>query len=276
MHASHRRLSFILPILFYCTSCWAAGIVCEYDSLHRLTRVDYDNGKNITYTYDAAGNRLALVSEAPIIPPDDTAPVILIADPTTENVYVTTNNPITLSGTAWDATGIAALSCTNDTGEQGCVAGTTLWTAGPIALSNGINRLTVSASDPIGNVGQASLTVVVLPPNSGSDLYSLDSDKDGMPDWAEILAGTSPTNCASCLAVKSIVPSETVPGGYELEWASYSGIYYSVNRSTNLMANPSVFIPLKTGIPGLPVTTKYTDTNLPPTDPCFYRISVDF
>lgn len=33
----------------------------EYDALGRLVRVRYDNGKEITYTYDAAGNRLQRV-----------------------------------------------------------------------------------------------------------------------------------------------------------------------------------------------------------------------
>ena len=41
----------------------------EYDSLHRLTHVDYGNGTTIAYTYDAAGNRLTLVPTVPELPP---------------------------------------------------------------------------------------------------------------------------------------------------------------------------------------------------------------
>ena len=33
-----------------------AAVTYEYDELNRLTRVVYDDGKTITYAYDAAGN----------------------------------------------------------------------------------------------------------------------------------------------------------------------------------------------------------------------------
>jgi len=44
----------------------------QYDSLHRLTRVDYDNGASIAYTYDSAGNRLTLMSQIAAQPTDFT------------------------------------------------------------------------------------------------------------------------------------------------------------------------------------------------------------
>jgi YD repeat-containing protein len=43
---------------FIATNTVAAGISYNYDSLNRLTNVDYGNGSVISYTYDAAGNRL--------------------------------------------------------------------------------------------------------------------------------------------------------------------------------------------------------------------------
>jgi len=108
------------------------------------------------------------------------------------------------------------------------------------------------------------------------DPANRDTDRDGMPDWAEMLAGTSATNPASCLSLHSVAPSQVVPGGYILEWSSFAGINYSVNRSTNLLATPNPFMPIRSGIPGLPGTTTYTDSDLLPTGPCFYRISVDY
>jgi len=466
--------------------CWllpslasGATVFCQYDVLSRLAKIDYDNGTSIAYTYDAAGNRLTLVTQA-APPSDHTAPVITITQPTTERLYVTTASFVTLSGTASDATGIAALNCTNGVNSQS-ISGTTSWSAGPIALSNGINCLTVSASDPTGNVGRASLIVVALPPGSSSQVlfqddfndnsidvskwtnwgntvsesgqimqvlqnvtdaggnvmsktipintngiititrnvmlnysqnyfiartylrfaslpqvvisygnmdydsppemavhgfyisrndanphdvshntndvssrisplwdtwfketisynpqsgylaYSMndalqttfnvgvmpqtnspslllkfdswgwwtgyqhlfdnllvtqavpdldpasrDTDSDGMPDWSEMLAGTSATNPASCLSLQSATPSQIVPGGFVLEWASFTGINYSVNRATNLLDSPNCFFPLKTNIPGLPGTTSYTDTNVPAFGPSFYKISVDY
>lgn len=466
-----------------------ANILTTYDLLSRVTRVDYDNGTSIAYTYDAAGNRLKLVAQAAPLA-DQTAPIIQITHPTTDRLFVTSAGSVTISGTASDATGIAALSCTNDSGGQGSVAGTTSWSAGPIALSNGINRLTVSASDPTGNVGRASLIVVALPPVSGpqvlfqddfndnsidvskwtnwgntvaessqnmqvlttvtdaggslssapfsvssngvvtisrrlflhheesysymgkthffwgkffiqigtlplvgihyddldydifSDTRALhgfyisrngvttpyllsvtgdvsvaiapvwdtwfdekitynpasgfldyfinntnqltyfvgalppgsppaitlsmdahgwwtghqqlmddllvtqagaaepvesrDSDRDGMPDWAEMLAGTSLSNAASRLAVQSVGQSGDLAAGFRVEWSSTLGTFYSVDRTTNLLDALNGFTPLRTNIPGLLGTTSFTDTNFPPSGPCFYRINVDF
>lgn len=62
----------IAYLLFYVSQViHAATIIYTYDSLNRLTAVDYGNGAAITYTYDAAGNRLTLVSTPP---PDSTPP----------------------------------------------------------------------------------------------------------------------------------------------------------------------------------------------------------
>jgi YD repeat-containing protein len=40
----------------------ALGTQYKYDNLHRLTRVIYNNGMQITYTYDEVGNRTQRVS----------------------------------------------------------------------------------------------------------------------------------------------------------------------------------------------------------------------
>ena len=59
-----RRITFAKGILFLFLWMWfpcvakAAQIYYNYDSLNRLTNVDYGNGSVISYTYDAAGNRL--------------------------------------------------------------------------------------------------------------------------------------------------------------------------------------------------------------------------
>jgi len=51
----------------------SANIQYTYDTLNRLTQVHYDNGTIITYTYDAAGNRLTYQVIAPanlsVLPP---------------------------------------------------------------------------------------------------------------------------------------------------------------------------------------------------------------
>lgn len=46
-------------ILLLAPFAWAGGVTYEYDNLGRLTGVIYDDGSQITYTYDANGNRLS-------------------------------------------------------------------------------------------------------------------------------------------------------------------------------------------------------------------------
>jgi hypothetical protein len=41
-----------------------AGVTYTYDMLGRLSVAAYDNGKQITYTYDPAGNRTQVVTGA--------------------------------------------------------------------------------------------------------------------------------------------------------------------------------------------------------------------
>jgi YD repeat-containing protein len=47
-------MTFLVPL--------ALGTQYKYDNLHRLTRVIYNNGMQITYTYDEVGNRTQRVS----------------------------------------------------------------------------------------------------------------------------------------------------------------------------------------------------------------------
>jgi YD repeat-containing protein len=49
-------------VLFLCYGHTALGTTYKYDNLHRLTRIVYDNGMQITYAYDEVGNRTQRVS----------------------------------------------------------------------------------------------------------------------------------------------------------------------------------------------------------------------
>lgn len=452
------------------TANWNAALTLNLGT-NTITVVAGDGLDNLTTNHISVTYR----------PADQVAPIIQITQPTTDGFYIITNAFVTLSGTASDADGLASLGCTDSDGKQVTVTGSTSWITDPIALTNGINKITMYASDPIGNVGRAYLSVIFLlpemfqvvfqddfnnntiaagnwtntgnvvqeteqmmkvrttvtdaggrlvsqpfsinrtglvtitrsvhlynprnyfvgyfkvtpgtlgafgvhyaqmawdsPENNASSCFGFylgrngqgphtgenraidttgpitgiwnawfnekltydpvtgqldyfinnikrmtftvgalptdgpatlsldvsawgwgtgyeqffddilitqaiedgpietrDTDHDGMPDWAEMLAGTSATNPASCLVVHNVPPSPIGPGGFVLEWASVTGVYYNVNRSTNLLATP-VFVPIKTGILGLPGTTTYTDTNSPLAGKCFYRIGVDY
>lgn len=52
----------IIVFLLLCLSQVAFGTTYKYDNLNRLTRVVYDNGTVITYSYDEVGNRTRRVS----------------------------------------------------------------------------------------------------------------------------------------------------------------------------------------------------------------------
>jgi YD repeat-containing protein len=49
-----------------------AGVTYAYDDLGRLCTAAYDNGKTITYTFDAAGNRTLVATSGS--PPSCTVP----------------------------------------------------------------------------------------------------------------------------------------------------------------------------------------------------------
>ena len=69
-----QTFSFFVGIIFLLGSVRVACAVdYTYDALNRLTKVTYDNGASIAYGYDAAGNRLTLVSKG------GTTPVQLLA-----------------------------------------------------------------------------------------------------------------------------------------------------------------------------------------------------
>jgi len=108
-------------------------------------------------------------------------------------------------------------------------------------------------------------------PTDGSMDYA-DPDSDGMNNWQEWRAGTSPTNPADVL--KMVIPAGvTNTQGITMTWQSVSGISYCIERSTNL-GNLPAFSILQSNIVGQPGATTYTDTNAVGSGPFFYRVGV--
>jgi hypothetical protein len=64
-----------------------------------------------------------------------------------------------------------------------------------------------------------------------------------------------------------------VPASMTLTWPSVATRTYFVQRATNRVNQPA-FSLLQSGIPGLPGTTSFTDTNPPASGPAFYRVGV--
>jgi YD repeat-containing protein len=147
--------------LFSVASSFAAGINYLYDSLNRLTNVDYGNGSVIGYTYDAAGNRLTYSGA---VANDTIAPSISVTNPTSGYFFTTSNSTINLGGTASDNVGVVLVTWENDRGGFGTAAGTNSWTINGIPLQTGDNDIFVIAYDAAGNSTYTTLTVAYTTP----------------------------------------------------------------------------------------------------------------
>jgi hypothetical protein len=100
---------------------------------------------------------------------------------------------------------------------------------------------------------------------------AVDSDGDGVPDWAEQIAGTNPNDPNSVF--KASTDLQPAPGGgLILKWSSVSGKSYSVLRSQNLSQG---FTPVATALPATPPLNTVTDPTAVIGDSYFYRIQVD-
>ena len=99
-----------------------------------------------------------------------------------------------------------------------------------------------------------------------------DVDGDRITDYDEVcVAGTEPTNAASCLQVDS---SSTVTdsGGVIISWASRADRLYNVYRTTNLLDGEQVLVfPDVIGLAGFTVVT---DAMAVAEGQAFYRVAV--
>jgi YD repeat-containing protein len=160
-----RALYLSFGFLASVTSALSGSINYQYDSLNRLTNVDYGNGSVITYTYDATGNRL---SYSGAVANDTIAPSIAITNPTTGYFFTTSNSTINLSGTASDNTGVTLVMWQNYIGIIGVgigdARGTNSWSITGIPLQTGDNYIDVTAYDAAGNNTVAELVATYMPP----------------------------------------------------------------------------------------------------------------
>jgi len=109
-------------------------------------------------------------------------------------------------------------------------------------------------------------------PMDGSADYA-DTDGDGMSNYAEWKAGTSPTNASSVLQLASPAPTNGAsgPAGMVISWQSVPGTTYFIQRSSNLGGG---FSTMQSNLPGQSGQTTFTDTAATNGGPYFYRIGV--
>jgi len=104
--------------------------------------------------------------------------------------------------------------------------------------------------------------------HGASDL--VDTDEDGMTDWAEFIAGTLDGDSNSVFAAE--LGLTNAPSGFVLMWASAADRVYGVNVSTNLAAG---FVPEAGGITATPPVNVYIDADATNGGPYFYEIEVE-
>ncbi len=90
----------------------------------------------------------------------------------------------------------------------------------------------------------------------------LDPDSDGLAAWHEYIAGTNPTNAASCFKAAQNTPNK-------VSWSAVSGRVYSVYWATNLLNS---FQTLETNI--VWPQASYTDTVHGAESRSFYKVKV--
>jgi subtilisin family serine protease len=98
-----------------------------------------------------------------------------------------------------------------------------------------------------------------------------DADHDGASNLAEWLAGTNPTNAASCLRL--LAPSATATSGIVLHWPSVAGKTYRLERATNLLAGFNTVV--RSNISATPPTNSEPDTAVLPDKARYYRVLVE-
>jgi large repetitive protein len=109
---------------------------------------------------DAVGNTSSATLNVTL---DGTAPVIAIHTPTTSGAHTTTSPTIALAGTANDNVGVTGLTWANDRGGNGIPVSHTNWSIPSVGLQPGVNVITVTGRDVIGNLGTAQISVTYNP-----------------------------------------------------------------------------------------------------------------
>lgn len=191
------RLAYVVWLFLCIAPIIVKGdIVYSYDSLNRLTNVNYGDGSVISYTYDAAGNRLTYSGT---VANDTIAPSIAITNPTSSYFLTTNNSTINLGGTASDNVGVTLVTWANDRGGFGTASGTNAWTVNGIALQTGDNDIFVIAYDAAGNSTYTTLTVTYTLPGPPTLQVSQTGNSLNL-SWPLTSAGDFPLQYADSLS----------------------------------------------------------------------------
>src|SRR5262249_16823992 len=132
-------------------------------------------------TINIAGRSFTVIQSAR---KDESPPVVTITSPTSKARFITTSATVNLSGAATDDTEVVSFEWSNNRGLRGYqnVVGKSPWSLNDVSLYPGLNNITVTARDPFGRAGSATIGVML---NSSQSMMILagngnsSSDGDG-------------------------------------------------------------------------------------------------
>lgn len=201
LHAE--KLTAALAFILLTSSAAIGATTYTYDALGRLSTATYDNGKQVIYSYDPAGNRTQVVTQtATNQPPDAVNDSISTPINTPKTFDPRTNDsdpesdPITITGVTQPASGTGTSSYT-----------LTSVTYTPPSNYTGSTNFTYTISDGNGHTDTATISVTVTgssnqPPDAVNDSIStpmntpktfdpLTNDTDPEDDTLTITAKTN-------------------------------------------------------------------------------------
>lgn len=168
-----------------------------------------------------------------------------------------------VSGTTFTpkANTLPLLDATTQFTRSATVMGTNATLAPPALSTFNFSKATRGAVERV--------DLLVNLPNVSPPL-NLDSDGDGVMDWAEQIAGTNPNNSNSVF--KASTDIQPAPGGgLIIKWSSVAGKTYAIHRSSGLSQG---FSAMANSLPATAPQNQYTDSTATNTGPYFYRIQV--
>lgn len=90
---------------------------------------------------------------------DTEVPSIHILNPTSDDVFVTTEGDVVISGTASDNQSLKSVNYNSNTGSSGTATGLENWSITDLVLAQGDNTIQVNAVDESGNKSTTSITI---------------------------------------------------------------------------------------------------------------------
>lgn len=188
-----------------------------------------------TITFTAADGRRSVSQSVVVKRNPAPAPVaIQFSYPAGTGAFTTSQSTIDLRGSASHPSGIQSVRWSSDTGPAGPALGTTAWDSGSIALSQGLNNITVYATANDGSFGQIAVKVTYF--NSGARDTTAPSITITNPASATI------ATTADSIVVKGAAADNT--GVTSVIWFTSNGAGGNATGTTNWSTPP---IPLILG-----------------------------